>query len=173
MKKIISALIIITMQTQAQNIYDFKFKSIDGKTINLSDYSGKKILIVNTASKCGYTNQYEDLEKLNKDYADKLVVIGFPANNFGAQEPGTNDEIDAFCKNNYGVTFIVSEKISVMGADMHPLFKWLTNKSENGVMDATILWNFNKFLIDEKGTLIQYFSSNTLPMSEDVTQYLK
>ncbi|HQV01665.1 MAG: glutathione peroxidase [Bacteroidia bacterium] len=168
MKKIISALIIITMQTQAQNIYDFKFKSIDGKTINLSDYSGKKILIVNTASKCGYTNQYEDLEKLNKDYADKLVVIGFPANNFGAQEPGTNDEIDAFCKNNYGVTFIVSEKISVMGADMHPLFKWLTT-TQNPNFTGDIEWNFEKFLIDEKGQLIHRYRSAVKPLSSEIT----
>lgn len=165
--------ILLSFMPATKTIYDFKVPSIDGKVIDFLQFKGKKILIVNTASKCGYTPQYESLQKLYEMYKDKLVVVGFPANNFGEQEPGSNAEIESFCKKHYGVTFPIAAKVSVKGEDIHPLFKWLTNKSENGIMDATILWNFNKFLIDEKGTLIQYFSSNTLPMSEDVTQYLK
>jgi len=156
-----------------KTIYDFKVPSIDGKIIDFAQFKGKKILIVNTASECGYTPQYEGLQKLYDTYKDKLVIVGFPANNFGGQEPGTNNEIQNFCKKNYGVTFPIAAKVSVKGDDIHPLFKWLTNKSENGVMDVTILWNFNKFLIDENGKLIQYFNSNIVPMSKDITQYLK
>src|SRR4051794_24011733 len=137
-----------------KNIYDFKIKSIEGGTIDFSKYKGKKILIVNTASKCGYTPQYEGLEKLYKEHQDKLVVVGFPANNFGQQEPGTNEEIQQFCKLRYGVTFPLATKVDVVGENTHPLFKWLTSKEENGVLDATIKWNFTKFLLDENGKLL-------------------
>lgn len=167
------SLILLSFMPATKTIYDFKVPSIDGKTIDFAQFKGKKILIVNTASKCGYTPQYEGLQKLYNTYKDKLVIVGFPANNFGGQEPGTNNEIQNFCKKNYGVTFPIAAKVSVKGDDIHPLFKWLTNKSENGVMDVTILWNFNKFLIDENGKLIQYFNSNIVPLSEDITQYLK
>lgn len=167
------SLILLSFMPATKTIYDFKVPSIDGKTIDFAQFKGKKILIVNTASKCGYTPQYEGLQKLYNTYKDKLVIVGFPANNFGGQEPGTNNEIQNFCKKNYGVTFPIAAKVSVKGDDIHPLFKWLTNKSENGVMDVTILWNFNKFLIDENGKLMQYFNSNIVPLSEDITQYLK
>jgi len=167
------SLILLSFMPATKTIYDFKVPSIDGKTIDFAQFKGKKILIVNTASQCGYTPQYEDLQKLYDTYKDKLVVVGFPANNFGGQEPGTNAEIQSFCKKNYGVTFPIAAKVSVKGDDIHPLFKWLTSKSENGVMDATILWNFNKFLIDENGKWMQYFNSNILPMSDEITQYLK
>ena len=134
-----------------------------------SKYKGKKILIVNTASKCGYTPQYEELQKLYDTYKDKLVIVGFPANNFGGQEPGTNTEIKEFCKKNYGVTFPMAAKISVKGDDIAPIYKYLTSKAENGVLDAVVGWNFGKFLLDEKGTLLQYFSSKVTPMSEEIT----
>jgi glutathione peroxidase len=155
------------------SIYDFKVASLDGKTIDFSKFKGKKILIVNTASNCGYTPQYEGLESLYEKHKDKLVIVGFPANNFGEQEPGSNSEIQEFCKKNYGVTFPMAEKVSVTGADTHPLFNWLTHKSENGVMDAEIKWNFTKFLVDENGKLLEVFPSKVKPDSEEILKYLK
>jgi glutathione peroxidase len=156
----------------ATNIYGFKVEGLNGETIDFSSFKGKKILIVNTASKCGYTPQYTELEALHQKYKDKLVVIGFPANNFGQQEPGTNTQIGEFCKKNYGVSFIVAAKISVKGDDIAPIYKWLCNKSENGVLDAEVTWNFNKFLISENGTLITKFESKVKPMSEELTSKL-
>ncbi len=156
----------------ATSIYEFKVPSLDGNTIDFSKYKGKNILIVNTASQCGYTKQYADLEKLYEKYKGNLVIIGFPANNFGQQEPGTNAEIAEFCSKNYGVTFPMAEKISVKGEDIHPLFKWLTSKQDNGVMDAEIKWNFTKFLIDKNGKLVAVFPSAVTPMSEEITKYL-
>ncbi len=155
------------------NVYQFKVPSIDGATIDFSKFKGKKILIVNTASKCGYTPQYTELEKLHKAYGSKLVIIGFPANNFGGQEPGSNAEIKDFCQKNYGVSFTMAEKVSVKGEDIHPLFKWLTSKSDNGVMDAEIKWNFTKFLLDEKGKLLAVYPSKVSPMSEEITKQLQ
>src|SRR6476646_11779058 len=145
---------------KAKSIYKFKVEALDGGKIDFKKYKGKKILIVNTASKCGNTPQYAELEELYEKYKDKLVIVGFPANNFGSQEPGNNDEIKAFCTKNYGVTFPMAAKVSVKGDDIAPIFKWLTNKSENGVMDAEIKWNFTKFLLDENGVLISQFESN-------------
>lgn len=156
----------------AKSIYDFKVEALDGSTIDFSKFKGKKILIVNTASACGYTPQYEGLEALYKKYQDKLIIVGFPANNFGGQEPGTNGEIKEFCKKNYGVTFPMAAKISVKGDDMAAIYKWLCNKSENGVLDASISWNFNKFLLDEKGNLITKFDSKITPMSEELVSKL-
>lgn len=169
-------LLIIAMTIFAAgpaNVYQFKVPSIDGDTIDFSKFKGKKILIVNTASKCGYTPQYAELEKLHKAYGSKLVIIGFPANNFGGQEPGSNAEINDFCQKNYGVSFTMAEKVSVKGEDIHPLFKWLTSKSDNGVMDAEIKWNFTKFLLDEKGKLITVYPSKVSPMSEEITKQLQ
>lgn len=156
----------------AKSIYDFKVEALDGGSIDFSAFKGKKILIVNTASKCGFTPQYEGLEKLYETYKDKLVVVGFPANNFGGQEPGTNTEIKEFCKKNYGVSFPMAAKVSVKGEDMAPIYQWLCNKSENGVLDAEIKWNFGKFLLDEKGKLLYYFPSKVTPMSEEITSKL-
>jgi len=156
-----------------QSAHSFKIKAIDGGTIDLAAYKGKKILVVNTASQCGYTRQYSGLEELYKKYRNKLVVIGFPANNFGGQEPGSNEDIKKFCTSRFNVSFPMAAKVSVKGNDMDPFFKWLTNKSENGVLDANISWNFNKFLLDEDGKLIQHFSSNVEPMSESITKYLQ
>lgn len=156
----------------AQSIYDFKVESLDGGTIDFSKFKGKKILIVNTASECGYTPQYEGLEALYEKYKDRLVIVGFPANNFGGQEPGSNVQIKEFCKKNYGVTFPMAAKISVKGEDTAPIYKWLCSKSENGVLDAEIKWNFNKFLLDEKGKLVAKFDSKVTPMSEELTSKL-
>ena len=154
------------------SIHSFEFKTIDGKSMSFSAFKGKKILIVNTASRCGYTPQYEDLEALYKQYSSKLVIIGFPANNFGGQEPGTNSDINNFCKKNYGVTFIMASKVSVKGSDMDPLFKWLTSQ-ENPDFTGDIRWNFEKFLLDENGKLIHRFRSGTNPLDKDLTNALK
>ena len=155
-----------------KTIYDYKVEGLDGKEINFADFKGKKVLIVNTASKCGFTPQYADLEQLSKDYQDKLVIVGFPANNFGSQEPGSNEEIGAFCEKNFGVTFPMSAKVSVKGDDTAPIFKFLTEKDLNGVKNTAILWNFTKFLIDENGKLIDSFISTTKPTSNSITKYL-
>jgi glutathione peroxidase len=168
----LKTLLIVTCLLTAMSIYDFKVTGLDGKTIDFSAYKGKKLLIVNTASKCGYTPQYNDLEKLYNTYKDKLVIIGFPANNFGGQEPGSNGEISEFCKKNYGVTFPMAEKVSVKGADIHPLFSFLSNEAKRLGVEDPIKWNFTKFLIDEKGKLVAVFPSKVKPMSEEITKYL-
>ena len=174
MKTLLSILLMATvLTTNAQSIHSFTVKSIDGKNLNLASFKGKKILIVNTASKCGYTPQYEGLEKVYEQYKDKLVILGFPCNQFGGQEPGTNEEIVAFCKKNYGVSFPLADKIDVKGDNIAPIYQWLTMKSKNGILDASIGWNFNKFLIDENGKMIAYFPSNIKPDSEDILKYLK
>jgi glutathione peroxidase len=157
--------------TPPHSIYDFKFKTIDGKEVKLSSFKGKKILIVNTASKCGFTPQYEDLEKLHQQYGNEVVLIGFPAGNFGGQELSTNTEIQAFCKKNFGVTFLLSEKSSVKGEDISPLFAYLTS-AENPDFTGEIKWNFEKFLIDEHGKLVHRFRSKVTPMSEEITKNL-
>jgi glutathione peroxidase len=171
MLKFITVLFTVWIMT-ASNIYDFKVSSLDGNSIDFSKYKGKNILIVNTASQCGYTKQYADLEKLYEQYKGNLVIIGFPANNFGGQEPGTNKEIKEFCSKNYGVTFPMAEKISVKGEDIHPLFQYLTSKEKNGQMNADIKWNFTKFLINKEGKLVAVFPSSVNPMSEEITKYL-
>jgi glutathione peroxidase len=153
----------------AKSIYDFKVAGLDGGTIDFASFKGKKILVVNTASECGFTKQYEGLQALHEKYKDKLVIVGFPANNFGGQEPGTNEEIGAFCKKNYGVSFPMAAKISVKGDDAAPIYTWLCNKKENGVLDAEVGWNFNKFLLDENGKLLAHFESKVAPMSEELT----
>lgn len=161
-------------QVMSKTIYDYKVDALEeGKTINFADFKGKKILIVNTASECGFTPQYEDLEKLSKEYGDKLVIVGFPANNFGGQEPGTNVEIGAFCQKNFGVTFPLAAKVSVKGEDTAPIFKYLTEKELNGVKDTEVKWNFTKFLLDENGKLIDSFVSKVKPTDEAITKYLK
>ena len=150
-----------------------KVRSIDGTEYDYSGLKGKKVLIVNTASECGYTPQYEDLEKLYQSYKDKLIILGFPANNFGGQEPGSNEEIKEFCKTKYSVTFPMFEKISVAGDDMAPIYKWLTSKDLNGWNDQQPKWNFNKYLLDEEGNLVKYYSSAVKPMSEEIVSQLK
>ena len=166
------AIAATTWMIMATSIYDFKVPGLEGNDINFSDYKGKKILIVNTASKCGFTPQYEELETLYEKYKDKLVIVGFPANNFGGQEPGSNEEIGEFCKRNYGVTFPMAEKVSVKGDDIHPLFKYLTAEAKKLGADDPIKWNFTKFLVDENGKLVHVFESKVKPMSEELTKYL-
>ncbi len=165
---------ILPLISMAQtSFYDFKVTTIDGKEIQLSQFKGKKIMVVNTASKCGFTPQYEALEKLYEQYKHQnFVILGFPANNFMNQEPGTNAEIKEFCTKNYGVSFPMMAKISVKGKDIAPLYKWLTNKSENGVMDAPVKWNFQKFLIDENGNLVKVFPPKTKPNSPEIIEWI-
>lgn len=156
------------MMLMATSIYDFKVPGLDGGTIDFSKYKGKKILIVNTASQCGNTPQYAELEKLYEKYSSSLVIVGFPANNFGSQEPGSNSEISSFCKKNYGVKFPMAEKVSVKGDDIHPLFKYLVAEAEKMGEKDPIKWNFTKFLIDENGKLVKVFHNKVLPMSDEV-----
>ncbi len=165
-------MVISQLMTPAPpSIYDYSFKTLEGKTIKFSQFKGKKILVVNTASKCGYTPQYEELEKLHQKYKNKLVVIGFPAGNFGGQELATNAEIGEFCKENYGVSFMMSEKSSVKGNDISPLFKFLT-QTENSDFKGDIKWNFEKFLIDESGKLVHRYRSAVKPLSAEITSKL-
>ena len=170
----VSILTVATVTAQQKSLYDFKVKAIDGTDFSLSQLKGKKVMIVNTASKCGNTPQYEVLQKIYQTYKDKnFTIIGFPANNFGSQEPGTNKEIREFCTQSYGVTFPMMEKISVKGEDMHPLYKWLTSKSENGVMDSEVKWNFQKYLIDEKGKLVDVIPPKEKPDSERIIKWIE
>jgi len=172
MKTLIIAM-MVSMLLDGASIYDFKVPGLEGNTIDLSAYKGKKILIVNTASKCGLTPQYAELEQLHKKYGGKLVVIGFPANNFGEQEPGSNAEIAEFCSRNYGVSFPMAAKVSVTGDDIHPLFRYLTEEAQKlGTEAPVIKWNFTKFLVNEEGKLVKVFSHRVTPMSEEITKWL-
>ena len=184
MKTLLTGLMLSAIVTH-DSIYDFKVPGLDGNKIDFADYKGKKIIIVNTASFCSNTPQYSELQTLYEKYKDKLVIVGFPANNFGEQEPGTNEEIKKFCKKEYNVTFPMAEKISVKGDDIHPLFKWLLEKSRElgrGVseedagrkqfLEDPVTWNFTKFLIDENGNLINVFHNKVSPMSEEILKYL-
>lgn len=171
MKTILLSLLLITF-VNATSIYEFKVPGLTGGTIDFSAFKGKKIMIVNTASKCGNTPQYDGLEKLYEKYKDKLVIVGFPANNFGQQEPGTATEINEFCKKNYGVTFPMADKVSVKGDDIAPLFKYLTDEAEKQGIKDPIKWNFTKFLLDENGKLITVINNKVQPMSDEVLKYL-
>lgn len=169
-----SLIILSSVAFSQKSFYDFKVKDIDGKDFDLSSLKGKKVMVVNTASKCGNTPQYETLESLYKEYGNQnFVIIGFPANNFGAQEPGSNSEIAEFCTKNYGVTFPMMSKISVKGNDIAPLYKWLTSKNLNGVKDSEVTWNFQKYLIDEKGNLVDVVAPKTKPDDEKILSWLK
>lgn len=167
-------LLISFVMTAQTTFYDFKVITLEGKNFDLASLKGKKVLVVNTASKCGYTPQYEGLETLFEKYGgDDFVIIGFPANNFMKQEPGTNEEIREFCTKNYGVTFPMMAKISVKGDDVHPLYKWLTTKDMNGVMDSKVKWNFQKYLIDEEGNLVDVAYSKEKPMSDKIVSWVE
>jgi glutathione peroxidase len=173
---IVTLTIIISglfMTPPLKSFYEFKMKALNGKEIDFSQYKGKKVLVVNVASKCGFTPQYEDLQKLHEAYGDKVVILGFPANNFAGQEPGTNEDIEAFCKKNYGVTFQMFEKISVKGNDQHPLYQFLTKKELNGNIDQEPKWNFNKYLINEKGEVVKWWPSSVKPMSDEIINAIK
>ena len=146
-----------------KTIYEYTVEALDGSTIDFSDFKGKKILIVNTASKCGYTYQYEGLEALYKKYKGKLVIVGFPSNNFGFQEPGSNEDLAEFCQKNYGVTFPMAAKIDVKGKEMAPIYHWLTKKEYNNYDNSSVKWNFQKYLVDEEGKLVGIYSSKVKP----------
>ena len=150
-----------------QSVHEFTINTIDGESINLSDFKGKKMLFVNTASQCGFTPQYMELQELHEKHGDELVIIGFPANNFGGQEPGSNDQIKTFCQKNYGVSFMLSEKVSVKGKNIDPIFKWL-NAQDNQSFKGDIMWNFEKYLIDESGKLLKRYRSMIKPDSDKI-----
>ncbi|WP_290696738.1 glutathione peroxidase [Lacinutrix sp.] len=154
-------------------IYNVEINSLNGKPIIFSKFKGKHILFVNVASKCGFTNQYKELQNLHDKYKDALVIIGVPCNQFGNQEPGGANEIETFCQVNYGVTFLITEKIEVKGNKTHPLYKWLTQKSINGSSSSTVKWNFQKYLVSPKGELVDYYYSTTKPNSSKITRHLK
>lgn len=162
-----------TLQAQKKILYDFKVSDIDGKEFDLSSLKGKKVLIVNVASKCGLTPQYEQLETLYQKYKDdNFMIIGFPSNDFKGQEPGTNAEIKEFCTLNYGVTFPIMDKISVKSPHKAPIYKWLTEKSENGKVDAEVQWNFQKFMIDKDGTLVGFVAPKESPLSQEILDWI-
>lgn len=178
MKKIFISIILISVVgmafAQEKSFHDFKAESITGEVIDFSTFKGKKILVVNTASKCGLTPQYEQLQELYDTYGGEgFEIVGFPANNFGNQEPGTNAEIKAFCVQNYGVSFTMMNKISVKGADIHPIYAWLTQKSQNGVKDSEVTWNFQKYFIDENGNLVDFVTPKTEPFDQKIIAWLE
>tara|TARA_B110001450_G_scaffold130246_1_gene122511 strand:+ start:175 stop:648 length:474 start_codon:yes stop_codon:yes gene_type:complete len=155
------------------NFYNIEINSLQNSPILLSNFKGKHILFVNVASKCGFTPQYKELEEMHKKHSDNLVVIGVPCNQFGKQEPGNNQEIEDFCKVNYGVSFLITEKIDVKGANQHPLYTWLTSRELNNKKSSSVKWNFQKYLISPDGKLIDYYFSITNPMSSKITKHIK
>lgn len=154
-------------------LYDIQINNLQGKSIQLSDFKNQNILFVNVASKCGFTPQYKELQELSDTYKENLVVIGVPCNQFGKQEPGNSEEIQEFCQVNYGVSFLMTEKIDVKGENQHPLYDWLTSKKMNGKKSSSVKWNFQKYLIDKEGKLIDYYFSITKPLSSKITKHLK
>ncbi len=164
----------ILSMAQEKSIYQFEVQDLYGKPFDFSQLKGKKVMIVNTASECGLTPQYEELQKLYELFQDSdFEIIGFPANNFGGQEPGSDEEIAAFCEQNYGVSFPMMSKISVKGEDMHPIYQYLTQKSQNGVQDSEVQWNFQKYLLDEEGQLVKVIEPRTLPTDPEIIDWLR
>lgn len=164
---------VSSLYSQDQSIYDFKVQTLEGEDFSFEQLKGKKVMIVNTASKCGFTPQYEDLQELWEHYGgDDFIIIGFPANNFMNQEPGSDEDIQAFCSRNYGVTFPMMSKISVKGNDMHPVYKWLTQKELNKFEDSKVQWNFQKYLIDENGQLVKVIKPRVKPTDPEILNWL-
>ena len=155
------------------DMYDIKINALNGKPLELSEFKGKYVLFVNVASKCGFTPQYKELQALSDKYHDKLVVVGVPCNQFGNQEPGDSKTIETFCEINYGVTFLITEKIDVKGTNQHALYAWLTQKHKNGIKDSSVKWNFQKYLVNPEGELVDYYFSMTSPTSSKITKHLK
>ena len=162
-----------SQNTSPESIYDIEINNLTGEPINLNDYKGKYILFVNVASECGFTGQYDDLQKLYETYKDKLIVIGVPCNQFGKQEPGSAKEIQSFCQANYGVSFLMTEKVNVKGKNKHPIYQWLTEETKNGKTSTSVKWNFQKYLIGKNGDFIDYYYSTTKPLNTKITKYLK
>lgn len=162
-----------TDKSDTVELYDIAMNRLDGTVLDLSEYKGKHLLFVNVASKCGFTGQYKDLERLYQKYKTQLMVIGVPSNQFGAQEPGTAEEIQSFCALNYGVSFVMTEKVMVKGPNQHPLYQWLTKKALNGKQNSSVKWNFQKYLVNPEGKLIDFFYSITSPSSSKITKHLK
>ncbi len=163
----------ITTPVEASAVYTVSLNALNGMPIHLDNFKGKKVLFVNVASKCGYTKQYGPLQKLQDTYKDQLVVIGCPCNQFGSQEPGNAEQIQKFCELNYGVDFLMTEKLEVKGKQQHPLYQWLTRKDRNGKKSSTVKWNFQKYLLDEKGRLLEIFEPSVDPMSPKIINFLK
>ncbi|WP_324069757.1 MAG: glutathione peroxidase [Flavobacterium sp.] len=173
-KKQTTTVTATTTPMAKETIYQFKVEDLSGNTFDFSTLKGKKILVVNTASECGLTPQYEQLQAIYEKYKDKnFVIVGFPANNFGAQEPGTNQEIATFCQQNFGVSFPMMAKISVKGGDMHSVYQFLTQKAKNGLQDSEVQWNFQKYLINENGELAKVVSPRTLPTDAEITNWIE
>ena len=163
----------LSLEAENQSFYDLKFKTLEGETVNMVDFKGKKVLIVNTASECGLTPQLEELQALHEEYSGKLVIIGFPSNDFANQEPLEGMEIARFCEDNFGVSFMLAEKVSVKGDEKHPVYQWLTSKEQNGKMDSEVAWNFQKYLISSEGELAEVIDPRTTPMSDKVTDLIE
>ena len=162
----------ISIPMEKTSFHDLSATTIDGQIFDFSTLKGKRVLLVNVASKCGYTSQYEGLQELHAAYgSDKFVIIGFPSNDFGGQEPGSELEIKSFCSKNYGVTFQMMGKVSTDGDNGHPVYQWLSNAAQNGVDDANVSWNFNKFLVDSEGNWVSHLGSRVRPMSKEVTNF--
>ena len=175
---ITSIFLIVIMPLRPQkhkkmNLYDIQINSLDGSPINLGDFKGQYLLFVNVASECGFTGQYEGLQRLYDNYKGKLMVVGVPCNQFGQQEPGSYQQIKSFCKENYGVSFLMTEKIEVKGKHQHPLYQWLTDKNLNGVKTSSVKWNFQKYMIGKEGEFIDYFYSMTRPTSSKITKLIQ
>ena len=176
LKFLLIPITIIQLSMSVNNldsIYDIKINNITGEPIELSDFKDKYLLFVNVASKCGFTDQYKDLQELHEKYKDDLIIVGLPCNQFGNQEPGNEEEISQFCQINYGVTFLLTEKIEVKGSNQHPIYKLLTDKNLNGVKSSTVRWNFQKYLLDPSGNLIDYWYSTTNPLSKKIIQHIQ
>lgn len=161
-----------TLKDPSASIYDVKINTLDGKPLDLNSFKGKKILFVNVASECGFTKQYSELQELYETYKENLVVIGVPCNQFGGQEPGDASQIQTFCEKNFGVTFQLTEKVDVKGDNQHPLYQWLTSEELNGTTNSSVKWNFQKYIVNEKGQFVDYFYSMTKPMSSKITKLL-
>lgn len=161
------------LNAQDGGVYDYSFKDIDGNDVALSSFKGKKILFVNVASKCGFTPQYAELQELHEKFGDKVVIIGFPCDQFGGQEPGSEEEIQSFCQKNYGVEFLMASKIDVKGNNQNPIYTWLTSEEKNGVESSKVMWNFQKYIVDENGMYIAHFKSGVKPTDAEITDLLK
>lgn len=162
----------MTAMAQKSSLYDLSFKDIEGNEVSMKKFQGKKVLFVNTASKCGFTPQYEQLQALHEKFGEKITIIGFPCDQFGGQEPGSEEDIQTFCKKNYGVTFLMASKIEVKGEGQHPIYAWLTSEAKNGEEDSKVRWNFEKFMVDENGDFMQHFRSQVKPMDQKIIELL-